>query len=272
MSDVTDLEYARLLALRTGLRHFDRWSAKQAEAAGLTAAHHQLLLAIRGHLDPQGPTIGEVADYLLLLHHSTVGLVDRAEAAGLVRRERCRDDHRLVRLRLTEEGARRLEVLSKLHLEELDRLSLKVDGTWAGLGPVQRLHGFPGSPEVTVATSRNRVKVGVARVYDEAQPGGTRVLVDRLWPRGIAKNAAPFEQWCKDVAPSTELRKWYSHLPERFAEFAERYRAELSQPPASAALAELRASARGGGVVLVTATKDLEHSGAVVVRDVLAGR
>ena len=82
-----DESYAQLLALRTGLRRFQRWSEQQAADAGLTPAQHQLLLAIRGHSDPRGPTIGEVADYLLLRHHSTVGLVDRADAAGLVTRE-----------------------------------------------------------------------------------------------------------------------------------------------------------------------------------------
>jgi DNA-binding MarR family transcriptional regulator len=141
-----DEAYARLLALRTGLRHFQRWSENQARAAGLTPAQHQLLLAIRGHSDPRGPTIGEVADYLLLLHHSAVGLVDRADAAGLVERTRDEDDHRVVRLQLTKEGAERLEVLSALHLEELKRLAPHLPGAWEDLGPVQRTHGFPGPP------------------------------------------------------------------------------------------------------------------------------
>lgn len=142
-----DSAYARLLALRTGLRHFERWSAKQAQAAGLTPAQHQLLLAIRGHRDPDGPTIGEVADYLLLRHHSAVGLVDRAESAGLVRRARSDEDHRIVRLHLTEVGAARLEALSALHLEELDRLALDLSAVWEGLAPVQRAHGFAGEPQ-----------------------------------------------------------------------------------------------------------------------------
>lgn len=150
-----DVAYARLLALRTGLRHFEAWSAQQARDAGLTPAQHQLLLAIRGHADPDGPTIGEIADYLLLRHHSVVGLVDRAEAAGLVRRTRSEADHRVVRLHLTEDGASRLEALSSLHLEELARLALDVESTWAGLAPVQRPHGFPGSPE-TDETDRDR--------------------------------------------------------------------------------------------------------------------
>ena len=65
-------------------------------------------------------------------------------------------------------------------------------------------------------------------------PGTTRILVDRLWPRGIAKDSAPFEGWWKQVAPTTELRKWYGHEPERFAEFARRYRQELEEGPALA--------------------------------------
>lgn len=137
-----DEAYARLLGLRTGLRHFERWSAQQAEAAELTPAQHQLLLAIRGHQEPAGPTIGEVADYLLLRHHSTVGLVDRAEQAGLVTRHRDSDDRRVVRLHLTKEGAARLEKLSTLHLEELERLALDLPGALRGLGPVQERHGI----------------------------------------------------------------------------------------------------------------------------------
>jgi DNA-binding MarR family transcriptional regulator len=138
--------YGRLLALRTGLRHFERWSEVQARAAGLTPAQHQLLLAIRGHSDPRGPTIGEIADYLLLHHNSAVGLVDRADAAHLVTRTRDDDDHRIVRLHLTEKGAERLEVLSALHLEELKRLAPLLPGAWKDLAPVQRAHGFPGPP------------------------------------------------------------------------------------------------------------------------------
>src|SRR5919198_3816810 len=82
----TDEDYRHLLELRTGLRRFLRWSEEQAQAAGVSPAQHQLLLAIRGHPDPRGPTIGDVAEYLLLRHHSAVGLVNRAQAAGLVER------------------------------------------------------------------------------------------------------------------------------------------------------------------------------------------
>jgi DNA-binding MarR family transcriptional regulator len=128
--------YSRLLALRTGLRHFERWSAEQAQAAGLTPAQHQLLLAVRGHGDPRGPTISDVSEYLLLKHHSVVGLVDRAEAAGLIRRQRDPDDHRVVRLTLTKEGSARLEGLSSLHLTELERLALDIPSISRGLGPV----------------------------------------------------------------------------------------------------------------------------------------
>jgi uncharacterized protein YeaO (DUF488 family) len=116
------------------------------------------------------------------------------------------------------------------------------------------------------------IDVAVGRVYDPARPGPTYVLVDRLWPRGVAKDGAPFQLWCKDVAPSTQLRKWYGHSPERFAEFATRYRRELATGSALTALGDLRSTAERADVVLLTATRDLPHSAAVVLRDVLAGR
>ena len=137
-----DADYEDLLTLRTGLRRFMRWGEQQAEAAGLTPTQHQLLLAIRGHADERGPTVGEVADYLLLRHHSAVGLVDRAVGAGLVSRARDPRDQRVVRLQLTSKGLKRLETLSALHLEELERLALKLPSAWRGLVPRQPLHGL----------------------------------------------------------------------------------------------------------------------------------
>jgi DNA-binding MarR family transcriptional regulator len=119
----TDAEYRRLLAFRTNLRRFLHWSEEQAHEAGLTPAQHQLLLAIRGHDDERGPTIRDVAGALLLRHNSAVGLVDRAVDAGLVTRHIDPDDHRVVRLRLTQAGTRKLRTLSRVHLEELRRLA-----------------------------------------------------------------------------------------------------------------------------------------------------
>jgi DNA-binding MarR family transcriptional regulator len=129
----TDADYRRLLELRTGLRRFLRWSEQQADAAGLTAAQHQLLLAVRGHDDPRGPTVGDVAGHLLLRHHSAVGLVDRAEAAGLLIRTPDPANSSAVRLRLTDEGARRLEALSEQHLEEIAHLSPTMHALWEAL-------------------------------------------------------------------------------------------------------------------------------------------
>jgi DNA-binding MarR family transcriptional regulator len=114
--------YTKLLEFRTALRRFLRWSEAEAKAAGLTPAQHLLLLAVRGHPGEEGPTIGELSEYLVLRHHSVVELIDRAAKAGLVRRERDPDDHRVVRLALTADGRRRIEQLSQLHLEELRRL------------------------------------------------------------------------------------------------------------------------------------------------------
>jgi DNA-binding MarR family transcriptional regulator len=135
-------DYEDLLALRAGLRRFVRWSEQQAEAAGLTPAQEQLLLVVRGHPDPRGPTVGEVADYLLLRHHSAVGLVDRAVGAKLVKRVRDPGDHRVVRLQLTATGGKRLEALSEAHLEELGRLGRTMPSAWRGLMPRQPLHGI----------------------------------------------------------------------------------------------------------------------------------
>jgi uncharacterized protein YeaO (DUF488 family)/DNA-binding MarR family transcriptional regulator len=259
---LSDSDYGRLLALRTGLRRFQRWSEQQARAAGLTPAQHQLVLAIRGHPDSRGPTVGEVADYLLLRHHSAVELIDRADVAGLVVRVRDPEDRRVVRLQLTERGAERLETLSALALEELERLQLRLPAAWEGLEPVQRSHlPSASSQKVRVPT------VEIARVYEFAGSRRSSVLVDRLWPRGLARDRAPFADWMKAVAPSAQLRTWYGHRPERFAEFARRYRKELSAGPASEAVEQLRG--RSGRLTLLTATKDLEHSGAAVLRDVL---
>jgi DNA-binding MarR family transcriptional regulator len=126
----SDDDYQRLLEFRTGLRRFLHWSEQQARAAGLTPAQHQLLLAIRGHPDDRGPTVGDVAGYLLLRHHSVVGLVDRAEAAGLVTRQ---PEAANVRLRLTTAGARRLDALSEQHLEELEHLAPTMHALWEAL-------------------------------------------------------------------------------------------------------------------------------------------
>jgi DNA-binding MarR family transcriptional regulator len=130
---LTDAEYSKLLGLRDGLRLFLRWSQQQAEASGLSPSQHQLLLAVRGHVDPRGPTIRDVAGHLLLRHHSVVELVDRAESAGLVRRRPDPHDQRSVRLRLTPLGSRRLAQLSSQHLNELRRLASQLRPLWDGL-------------------------------------------------------------------------------------------------------------------------------------------
>jgi DNA-binding MarR family transcriptional regulator len=131
----SDDDYRRLLELRTGLRRFLHWSERHARAAGLTPAQHQLLLAIRGHPDGRGPTVGEIAAYLLLRHNSAVELIDRAEGAGLVAREPDADNLSVVRLRLTELGARKLEDLSEQHLEELAHLAPTMHALWDALEP-----------------------------------------------------------------------------------------------------------------------------------------
>jgi uncharacterized protein YeaO (DUF488 family) len=113
-------------------------------------------------------------------------------------------------------------------------------------------------------------EVRVRRVYEQASPqDGTRVLVDRIWPRGLRKDAARFDEWAKDVAPSTELRTWYSHDPVKFGEFCRRYTAELAQGAPRDALDHLGALAAAGPVTLLTATRDVEHSQAAVLAGLL---
>ena len=113
--------------------------------------------------------------------------------------------------------------------------------------------------------------VQVRRAYDPPEADdGRRVLVDRLWPRGLSKERAQLDEWCKQVAPSTELRRWYAHDPEKFAEFAERYRAELDDPERSAAVEHLRDLAGHGQITLLTAAKRSDISEATVLADLLS--
>jgi uncharacterized protein YeaO (DUF488 family) len=113
--------------------------------------------------------------------------------------------------------------------------------------------------------------VQVRRVYDEPLPtDGARILVDRIWPRGVSKARARLDEWCKDVAPSTGLRTWYAHVPERFGEFTARYEDELKEPVRHAALDHLAEVARNGPLTLLTATRAPEISEAAVLARLLA--
>jgi uncharacterized protein YeaO (DUF488 family) len=116
--------------------------------------------------------------------------------------------------------------------------------------------------------------VRVKRAYDPPDPSdGLRVLVDRLWPRGLSKEKAAVDEWLKEVAPSTELRRWYGHDPARFTEFAKRYRAELRDEPQASALARLREIARDHPTVtLLTATREAVPAHTAVLTELLDGK
>jgi DNA-binding MarR family transcriptional regulator len=120
---LTDEQFARILEFRVALRRFGRFSEEQAANLGMTAPQHQLLLAVRGHADPPGPTIADVARALMIRHHSAVGLVDRTRDLGLLERRRDEQDHRLVRLHLTPLGHERVNALAQAHLKELQKLA-----------------------------------------------------------------------------------------------------------------------------------------------------
>lgn len=112
--------------------------------------------------------------------------------------------------------------------------------------------------------------VKLKRAYEKPAPAdGTRVLVDRLWPRGLSKQAAAIDHWMKELAPSTALRKWFGHDPARWLEFRRRYLAELRQH--AERLEELKSLSRKGPITLIYAARDELHNEAVVLRDVLVG-
>lgn len=123
LAQPTPEDFQHVLAFRVSLRRFQHWSEKQARAAGLTHVQHQLLVAIKGHPGDLPPTVGDLAAYLLLRHHSAVELVDRAEGAGLVRRSPDPQDARIVRVKLTRKGDQLVIELTKAHLAELRKLA-----------------------------------------------------------------------------------------------------------------------------------------------------
>ena len=126
--------------------------------------------------------------------------------------------------------------------------------------PVKRKPPARGRP----AASR----IAVKRAYDPPEAGdGVRILIDRLWPRGLSKAALKLDAWLKGLSPSNELRKWYEHDPERYAEFGRRYRSELAEH--KDALAALRAAFKGRNATLLTATRELDLSHATVLRALL---
>ena len=135
---------------------------------------------------------------------------------------------------------------------------------------MQRRSRVSGGGEHTgTPPAAGRPAIELLRVYDAIRAdAGYRVLVDRLWPRGVTKADVALDEWLKDAAPSTDLRRWYGHDVTRFDEFARRYRAELRRPPASDAVEHLIELSRTRSVTLLTATRDVEHSGARVLHQV----
>lgn len=118
--------------------------------------------------------------------------------------------------------------------------------------------------------SKQDFPIRLKRVYDEPAPDdGTRVLIDRLWPRGISKERAHIDLWLKEIAPSPELRTWFGHDPEKFAEFRRRYEAELASGTAHETLTRLRELAQNGPITLIFAARDVEHANARVLQDLL---
>ncbi|HET9074946.1 MAG TPA: MarR family winged helix-turn-helix transcriptional regulator [Solirubrobacteraceae bacterium] len=140
---LTQEEYRRLAQLRHGQRQFLHWSAEQARRVGLTSTQHQLLLGIRAHEDPAGPTISQIAEFLLIRHHSAVELVDRAQAAGLTERRRHAEHLSQVHVTLTPLGEDKLRALTEIHLRELAQLAPTMSALWSAVA--QAAAAAPGA-------------------------------------------------------------------------------------------------------------------------------
>ncbi|HZT07678.1 MAG TPA: DUF488 family protein [Chloroflexota bacterium] len=117
------------------------------------------------------------------------------------------------------------------------------------------------------------MSVRLRRIYEPPEPDdGVRILVDRLWPRGLKKEDAHIDAWLRDVAPSSDLRRWFGHDAGRWSDFRARYRAELQEPERAADLQRLVDEARKGPVTILCAAHDLEQSNGAVIRDLIAER
>lgn len=127
MADLSDEQYRVLLVFRCALRQYLNWSAEQAKRLGLTPQQHQLLLAVRAHPGDKSPSIGELADYLLIRHHSAVELTNRIGNLGLIVRRVDDDDQRIVRVQLTAKGSELVKELATAHLAELERVAAQLD-------------------------------------------------------------------------------------------------------------------------------------------------
>ncbi|MHB1781222.1 MAG: DUF488 family protein, N3 subclade [Acidimicrobiales bacterium] len=260
-----DEEFAELLELRTELRRFLHWGETRARAAGVTPAQHQLLIVVRGHGDPAGPTVGDVAESLLLKHHSAVELVQRAEVAGLVAREVDPGDHRMVRVTLSTAGHEVLERLAPLHLEELRRLRADRRGLGADLACPSAAGGHDNARRGSVTdelSPSGEAIVRLASVEDAPRPGsGWRVLVDRRWPPGLRAEDAPFDEWLASLAPAGALARFPGGLS---GEEAGAYSTMLRDEH-GAELERLAALARSGALVLVTSALDPARSHAALI-------
>lgn len=171
------------------------------------------------------------------------------------------------RVDLTHPDGRALTVLGCFHVSQHNTFTGRL--TPAMLEDVLRAARTIASDDATEGTT---MTVRVKRVYEAEDAGdGARVLVDRLWPRGISKDRADLTQWCKAVSPSTELRKWYEHDPAKYPEFVAKYRAELAEPEAAAAFEALAGVAAEGPLTLLTASKAEDISHAHVLAALLTG-
>lgn len=243
---------------------------RDARLRDLSSDHHQALVLardLRGARErlPQleAEFAAEIEPHFRVEEEWLLPALEAAGEGELARR--IRDDHAQLRERVARAASGDEQAIGEL-----------ADGLAAHVRFEER-ELFPRAEQVLRAEALERVaaaaRVRLKRAYrPPASDDGQRVLVERLWPRGVRKEALALVDWAKDVSPSPELRRWYAHEVSRWPEFQARYRAELEREPAATALSALVERARKGRLTLVYGSRDEEHNSAVVLRSVILER
>lgn len=233
-------------------------AAEEKTIYPLAAAHAELAGMI-GEMTAEHVTLSAAGSRLAVLTDGGAAAGLAQQIAGLFAAHAAKENDVLLPALLADAKVDLVAQLDRIH-------------RGAGHGTGQHEIAVPGA--AALGSEGGLVAIGsrirVRRVYDPPSPGdGFRVLVDRVWPRGLSKQAAHLDEWAKDVAPSAELRVWYRHDPARFDEFRQRYTAELAEPGKLEAVSRLRVRARNGPLTLLTATRELNLSQAAILAELL---
>jgi uncharacterized protein YeaO (DUF488 family) len=243
-------------------------AAAEEETIYPLAAAHAELAGMVGEMTAEHITLSAAGSRLAVLTDGSAAAGQARQIAELFAAHAAKENDVLLPALFADESANLTVLLGKLHGGTTRAHDHAGAHHQPGKHDGAHTHGATQENGGDPLTAANRIRV--RRIYDAPSPDdGTRVLVDRVWPRGISKDAARLDEWAKDVAPSAELRVWYRHDPARFDEFRRRYAAELASPAKFGAVSRLRALAARGTVTLLTATKEVNLSQAAVLAELL---